>query len=304
MARRRRHADDEHEEGHSNAERWLVTYADMVTLLMVLFIVMFALSVVDQKKFDALKEGLAQSFGHASTILNGSNAVSDQAGRTQSGPMQVDGLQSLSSPDQAAVDNAVKLDRAQAQQRTYDDARAEASRLLDIWHRIERSLKRQGLRDDVQATIDQRGLVVSLVSRHVVFEPNVADLSPRGQRLVDTVAPVLAEVTEPLEIDGHTNQIKVKPKFYPTDWELSAARAVTVLRRLQEVDGLPAKRLSATGYGHTRPLINPRKPGAQTVNKRADIVVLSQAPAETRALLAQVGGDLTIHDTTHAEGQS
>ena len=96
----------------------------------------------------------------------------------------------------------------------------------------------------------------------------------------------------PVEIDGHTNQVKVKPKYYPTDWELSAARAVTVLRRLNEVDHIPANRLSETGFGHTKPLEDPSIPGSQKINKRVDIVVLSQAPAETRALYQQVQQDL------------
>ena len=69
--------------------------------------------------------------------------------------------------------------------------------------------------------------MVSLVSRHVVFEANVAELSPAGPQVVDALAPVLRELTEALDIDGHTNQVKVKPKYFPTDWELSAARAVT-----------------------------------------------------------------------------
>ena len=130
--------------------------------------------------------------------------------------------------------------------------------------------------------------MVSLVSRHVVFEPNVATLTARGQQIVDTLAPVLAELPDPLQIDGHTNQVRVKPKYYPTDWELSAARAVSVLRHLIEQDGLPADRLTASAFGHTKPLIDPGEPGSQRVNKRVDIVVLSTLPSETRALIKDV----------------
>jgi chemotaxis protein MotB len=137
----------------------------------------------------------------------------------------------------------------------------------------------------VKMSIDDRGLVISLVSRHVVFENDVADLSPRGQSVVDALAPVLRQIPDDLRVDGHTNQVQVRPLYYATDWDLSAARAVTVLRRLDEVGQVPAARLSVAAFGHERPLVDPDKPGSQQVNKRVDIVVLSPIAEESRALL-------------------
>ena len=81
--------------------------------------------------------------------------------------------------------------------------------------------------------------------------------------MIDTVAPVLRKVDDPLRIDGHTNQVPVKPKYYPTDWELSAARAITVLRHLNDVGGIPNERMTASAFGHEKPLIDPAKPGSQ-----------------------------------------
>ena len=177
----------------------------------------------------------------------------------------------------------------------YDDARAELSRLERLGKQLDAALAREGLSHDVTRTIDDRGLVVSLTSRHVVFEPDRAELSRRGQRVLEAVAPVLRGAVEDLRIDGHTNQVPVKPRFFATDWDLSSARAVTVLRYLQEVGRIPGERLSASAFGHEVPLVDPAKPGSQDINKRVDIVVLSQLPAGSRALLddiaaAQVGG--------------
>jgi chemotaxis protein MotB len=290
--RRRRHEEDE-EEHHGGHERWLVTYADMVTLLMVLFIVMFAMSTVDATKFKALKDGLASGFGHSSQILSGSSPLLDDEGATAPGSTPLDTLiNDLPQAQRSAA--ATVLRRADALRSAQQQAAAkvQVERLVRIWRRIQAALQHRGLRGDVRATIDQRGLVVSLVSRHVVFRPDVATLTARGYRVVDTIAPVLAHLPEPIELDGHTNQEKVHPKYYPTDWELSAARAVNVLRRLQEVDGLPADRLEATGFGHTKPLVDPRLPGSQEINKRVDVVVLSQAPAQTRALFTRIYGQL------------
>jgi chemotaxis protein MotB len=294
--RRRRRAEEDEE--HENSERWLVTYADMLTLLCVLFIILFSMSSIDSTKYQELKNGLAQGFGRSANILSGSSPMLDDQGPTSSGSEVMDNTLVTNLPTQEsqriqqAVSQAVNQSQQQADQRTYADAEAQVKSLLGLWHRIQHRLAQKGLAGDVQATVDERGLVVSLVSKHVVFEPNVATLSPRGDRIIDTIAPVLAGIKEPIEVDGHTNQVKVKPKYYPTDWELSAARAVTALRRLNETDGIPDDRLSATGFGHTKPLEDPSIPGSQQINKRVDIVVLSQAPAETRALYKQVQQDL------------
>jgi chemotaxis protein MotB len=286
---RRRRRSDAHPEEHENHERWLVTYADMVTLLMVLFIVLFAMSQVDQKKFNALKAGLAAGFGQSTSIQDGSSSILEQPGESVAEPI---------APNQFAIDvpeirpSAVSKAIAQHEDLQADakmvEARTEVDRLKALLERLNRALRAHHLQDDVQATIDNRGLVVSLVSRHVVFEPNLATLSGRGQQVVDTLAPVLRDIPDPLEIDGHTNQVKVKPKYFPTDWELSAARAVTVLRRLNEVDHVPAARMTASAFGHEKPLIEPSKPGSQRINKRVDIVILSTLPSDTRDLITQV----------------
>ena len=112
--------------------------------------------------------------------------------------------------------------------------------------------------------------MISLVSRHVVFEPNVASLTGRGQAVLDTLAPVLKDIPDKLQIDGHTNQVKVKPIYYPTDWELSAARAVTVLRHLSESGSIPGERMTASAFGHEQPARRPveaRVPGGQQARR-------------------------------------
>jgi len=297
MARRRREEEEEEHDGGS--ERWLVTYADMLTLLMVLFIILFAMSTVDTKKYAQLKDGLANGFGRSLSILDGASKSIENKGSIEQSVTTSDQLLGELPENQRAQMQQL-MDRAAQQriQRQYADAKNEVDNLLAVWHKIQAALRKEGLQDDVQAQIDERGLVVSLVSRHVVFQPNVADLTLRGERILNTLAPVLARLTEPIEIDGHTNQVKVKPKYYPTDWELSSARAITALRHLEEVDRLPTGRLTASAFGHTRPLVDPRTPGSQAVNKRVDIVVLSQVPAETREKLSEVQNELQPQHTS------
>lgn len=287
MASRRRRRG--HEEEHENHERWLVTYADMLTLLMVLFIVMFAMSSVDEKKYNALRSGLADGFGQQSSFMKGSDALLDGEGETVAEELVSDkAFQGLPADQKAQVVAAVQGQERVLQRAKYTEAETEVKRLEKIRARLESALAEHGLQDDVRTTIDDRGLVVSLVSKHVVFRADVAVLSPRGQLVVDTLAPVLRDVPDPLRIDGHTNQVKVHPKYFATDWDLSAARAVTVLRRMNEVGHIPQDRLSMSAFGHERPLEDPSRPGSQQVNKRVDIVVLSGIPSESRDLLDDV----------------
>ncbi len=286
MARRKRR---EPEEEHGNHERWLVTYADMITLLMVLFIVMFAMSTVDQKKFNQLRNGLIQGFDGSATpsVLSGNTSILPDEGNSAAQAI-VPSLQtaSLTPQQQNQVDKAVTQHDQNQQAARYAEAVAEANRLREVLARVERALRKHGLQNDVRPEINDRGLVLSLVSRHVVFDYDLATLTPRGQQVVDTLAPVLRDIPDPLEIDGHTNQEKVKPKYFRTDWDLSAARAATVLEQLNERDGIPGRRLTLSAFGHERPLLPPSKPGSQQINKRVDIVVLTTLPSQTRALLA------------------
>ena len=216
---RRRRRSDAHPEEHENHERWLVTYADMVTLLMVLFIVLFAMSQVDQKKFNALKAGLAAGFGQSTSIQDGSDSILEQPGEAVAEPIAPNQFAvEVKQVKTSAVSKAI-ADHEDAQKAArLEEARTEVDRLKALLERLNKALRAHHLEDDVQASIDDRGLVVSLVSRHVVFEPNLATLSTRGQRVIDTLAPVLRDIPDPLQIDGHTNQVKVKPKYYPTDW--------------------------------------------------------------------------------------
>lgn len=289
MARRRRRGQ---EEEHENHERWMVTYADMVTLLMVLFIVMFAMSQVDERKYKQLKDGLAAGFGQSAMTMDGAESILEEPGTSTVKivrPQQY--RQTMTEEQWAAVEAATAEQERLRLQRRYAEARAEVDRLREVQRRIDRVLREKGLRKDVETRIDERGLAISLVSRHVVFDNDVATLTRRGRQVVDTLAPVLRDLPDPLQIDGHTNQVPVTPKYYETDWDLSAARAITVLRRLNESHRIPAERMTASAFGAEKPLRDPGRPGSMAVNKRVDIVVLTSLPAETRELIDDVTRD-------------
>jgi chemotaxis protein MotB len=281
----RRRPKKHEEEEHENHERWLVSYADMVTLLMCLFIVLFAMSQVDKAKFAALASGLSQSFGAPISVLPSNSpdsAVLDGL------PGAVD-IASAIPPNETVQQADVQKAAAQAAAERAKRVAAEAANAYDelaaARDRIDAALTKSGHTGAAQYEIDERGLVVHIVADAVLFDAEQAVLRPQGAVILDAVAPTLIGLPNVLRVEGHANRIPVtRGGPWPSNWELSAYRATTVLTHLGK-DGVPEPRMYAAGYGSTQPLVPYSDPRALTVNRRVDIVVLSTASAEANALL-------------------
>ncbi len=128
-----------------------------------------------------------------------------------------------------------------------------------------------------------------MVTNEVVFGGNKADLRPSGNKIIDSVVPAIKKIPNNIEVDGHTNQLNVSAGEYPSGWELSSARASSVVRRLI-ADGISDKRLMANGFADTRPLIDPKDPRSVTMNRRVDVIILTTLPATQASLLPTVAG--------------
>ncbi len=282
------------EEEHENHERWMVSYADMMTLLLVLFIVLYAMSQVDKTKFAALASGLSASFGGPITVTPGPTPE----GSVLDGlPGAID-IASAIPPDptvsDAQVDSAAAQAAAERAERVAAEAQAAYDELADAREAIEAALKAAGYDGAARFEIDERGLVVHIVADQVLFDAEEAVLRPEGQVILDAVAPTLIGLPNQLAVEGHANHLPVsRGSVWPSNWELSAYRATTVVRYLAS-DDVPEKRMSANGYSSTRPLVPVSDPNAVSVNRRVDLVVLSTASAEANALLPGI-------DATHQE---
>ena len=296
-ATRRRARHDDHEE-HENHERWLVSYADMITVLMALFIVLFAISTVDQNKFEALKASLASSFGNPITVVNGGKAPTP--GDTSS-DFPLDLASSMVTPAgpraEAELADAVAQAKARDALAEADRARADVEREIRNLEKTRRAilaaLRRHQLAGSVRFRYDERGLVVSVVTDEVLFAADRAVLSGTGIAVLDAVSPVLRDIDNDLLVEGHTNLVPVGPKYFPTEWELSSARATTVVRHLIDAGRVAPRRLSATGHADQRPLIPGTGPRANRLNRRVEIVVVSTLPPQDRALLPSIAPTVT-----------
>lgn len=290
-----------HEEEHENHERWLVSYADMMTLLMVLFVVLFAIGQVDQRKFAMLKEGLAQGFGATASVpISGGTGISEMDGAAPE-PLNLElgmGVRSDAKQGQQSAgnrDRSSAVGKAEGTQLTATQAAAlkEIQRLDAIEKAIRAALRRQGLQDDVRFKVTERGLVVALVSDDVFFDSASAALKPRGVQVLQAVDPTIRNLPNPIAVEGHANHLTITSSVYPTNWELSGARAAGVVRWLSGPGRIGATRLSATGYGSSRPLYPASDPRSIRFNRRVDLVLVSDQPPEVRALLPQLAPGLS-----------
>jgi chemotaxis protein MotB len=282
---RRRHPES-HEEHSEGSERWLVTYADVLTLLLVLFIVLFSISVVNTSKFISLKTSLASVFGNGiKGVMDGGNGLleNDAEGTGQQ-------LVNPGVPVQPVFGKLRAQDRNQTSAASYTQGQltAEINEFKAIERAIQKALQHHGRAGQVQFKITDRGLVITVITNALVFPGNSATLLPEGQRLLAVVGAPLVRHSNRIEVDGFTNQERVSTYPYPSGWELSSARASAVVRYLSS-QGVAQSRLSAVGFSDQRPLYPASDPRSVTLNRRVEIVVLTRLPPGAGPALQAAG---------------
>lgn len=278
-----RRAKKHEEEEHENHERWAVSYADMMTVLVGLFIVLYSMSQVDMIKFEQLRQSLAIGFGNRlPSIIEGSDGALTGVEAVEVTP---DLAADVGSDAVPPVAPAPETEGMTQEQLDFIAAAAELNHLQEIAEQVSGSLDAQGLGDRVRLRVTERGLVIGMVADDVFFAADAATLTGTALQVIDSVSPVLARATEQISVEGHANT--VPSVRYPTNWELSSARATEVLRRMVDWGGIPGNRIAAVGFGDQRPIdeagIDPLES-----NRRVDVVVLSGVPEDIRALLPVV----------------
>jgi chemotaxis protein MotB len=278
MARRAHHEEPEEAEG--GMERWLLTYADMITLLLALFVVLFALSTISTKKFTALATALRNTFsGHTTVVKNDTGLLEHNSLVDHSG--QVPGIH----PEQAGQNTAASSGVTTTTSATGQPPQGSQS-LSTINAQLNQALSAAGLGGDVSITQTSptpttSELVVQILSDQVFYANDSASLGATGDKVVDTIASVLQTDTNNAAIQGYTDNAPIYGGPYATNWELSAERAVHVVERLTTVDNINPDRLEAVGFGQTRPAVPNTSPANMAENRRVDVVILAPGESET-----------------------
>lgn len=223
-----------------NNERWLLTYADLITLLLAFFIILFAMANTDIQKYFDLQGSLSQAFNVG--VLSG-QVSSSLSPRTQVNP-----------PEQS-------------------DATSPAG--ADLLAQLE--ILQQELPGDAVQFVNQRpeGLAIS-ISGAVAFGSGSAELTPQGAKVLTKVMEVIGPLANDLRVEGHTDDLPTGSARYATNWDLSSARAISIVRFLEKA-GIPAYRLSAAGYADQRPVALNNSAAGRTLNRRAEIVILKSS---------------------------
>lgn len=249
---KRRHKG--HAGGHENAERWLLTYADLITLLMVFFVVLYSMSSADSSKWKQISAALEQAFNV--DVLRGVTATSIDDSSTQPA---------------APIDNII------SNQDVSQTSRMQSA----IQSVLDKALKEGKTQTpDVSVSTDKEGVVIRL-SGSYLFDSGRAELKPNSFGLLDAIAAEIKLVPNEIRVDGHTDATPLLGSpLFPTNWELSSSRALAVTRYLTETDGIMATRMEAAGFGEYRPLVANDTREHRALNRRVEIHVLSTAPAE------------------------
>ncbi|MFA5880727.1 MAG: flagellar motor protein MotB [Eubacteriales bacterium] len=232
----RRGAEQEKE---PNNERWLLTYADLITLLMIFFVVMYTISNVNSKKFAQLSTSMSQALlGQNSGYFLGEAP----------GPLMVN-------------ENAPP------------GGKTEAADMKSAKEQLDKVIKEQGLKGKVVVSQEERGLVISL-KEALLFHIGAAEITPGARDIILKVGQILNKMPNSIRIEGHTCNLPINTPQFPSNWELSTARADHVVRFLINQVGMSPERLSATGYGEFRPIVPNTGEFNRAKNRRVDIVVL------------------------------
>lgn len=270
-----------HEEEHENHEAWVIPYADMITLLMGLFIVMWSIGNADLAKLEAVQSSFSGALGMGSAgggPLDGGDGVLESAGRP-SFDLQAAMLEYPLLTAERLGEAVQALDREEAEEVARE---LENEQLTEVERRITRHAEVTGVSDAVHIRREDRGLVVSIVSDQVLFVPGSADLRPEGREILDGLADALLELPNHVAIEGHTDDVPISTARFPSNWELSTARSTSVLQYFLQRYDFPPDRLTAAGYAEQRPVAANDSVAGRAQNRRVDIAVLAIGPVPSR----------------------
>jgi chemotaxis protein MotB len=262
---------------HGNDDRWLLTYADMITLLLALFIVLYAISSVNTSKFRELQTSLRDAFS-GKVITGGEGIIETGVSATRETPQSVIPNIVPSTPQIATPRNGVQAEALAA--------RREDDEFQRIKQQIEQYAQAHGLGNQVEAVVARRGLVVRLLTDRVLFDSGQADLKGVGMPLLGHVGNLLnIDRIHPILVEGHTDDVPINTARFTSNWELSASRATEVVRYLIG-RGVPDRRFGATGYADLHPISANSTGNGRARNRRVEVVLQRLHPASSTSTAA------------------
>lgn len=249
MAKKKKH------EEHENLERWLVSYADFMTLLFATFVVLYALAQTDVNEFTKLQDSIKSAFSSIS-FLQGEQSILKDSGKN---------VIDSSGANDALIDSLFM---------EYISPKYEEESFQQIQDDINK-LKNNELKG-VTTKIDDRGLVITLNDSNILFAPGSATLSKETMKKLDYIGALIGKkfMLHLIRIEGHTDSEPINSPIFPSNWELSAARACSIVRYMIYKFKFVPDLFTAIGFADTRPIVKNNSPKNKALNRRIEIIVL------------------------------
>ncbi|NOU69971.1 OmpA family protein [Paenibacillus sp. LMG 31458] len=267
MARRGK----KHEE-HVNHERWLITYADLITLLLVFFIIMYAMSKVDVQKYSVLAQALNMQFQKADSVLDKGFGVSGQMTPKQ-GDAQTPQNQNQSQDNNKEVKDKTKPEENEKEKREKE--------LQDLLKQVQAYIKDQNLEAQVSASDTERGVAITL-NDLFLFDLGKADLKAASFPILQKLASLIPTLNSKVSIEGHTDNLPLATgNPFKDNWGLSFARSLSVLRYFSDTAKLDNNKFIATAYADTMPKVANTSDENRSKNRRVEIIVLRDGLSPT-----------------------
>jgi chemotaxis protein MotB len=243
------------EEEHENHERWLVSYADFITLLFAFFVVMYAISSVNEGKYRVLSDSLTSAF--------------------RSIPGDTGGAAVAVNPN-APTPVTIPLRKPQPGVKMDEQTKQNREKIRNVAKDIKQVLAPLEEQGQVRVTESGRGITVE-INASVLFAPGSATLDPLAVQVLTAVGVVLAKGEFPVVVEGHTDNVPISTPQFPSNWELSGVRASSVVR-LFIATGVDPRRLTATGFADQRPMADNATVEGRLRNRRVAITIEAQNP--------------------------
>jgi chemotaxis protein MotB len=261
MARRKKHAE------HENHERWLVSYADFITLLFAFFVVMFASGQTDKSKAKQVSESVKEA------LENG--GISPAIAAILGGTIEDKG-----------VGNAQRKGPGGSEAKSDPRREGSVQELGPALAKLTALLKSDIASGKIQVDLQARGLVVSL--REAAFYASGDDqVLPHSFAMVEKLAAVVKTLPNPMRLEGHTDSVPISNARFRSNWELSAARGIRMLELLEARYGISAARMGVAGYADTIPVATNDTPEGRAKNRRVDVVLLNARGMQTEPAAKQ-----------------
>jgi chemotaxis protein MotB len=279
MSAHRRHKKHPPHEEHENHERWLVSGFDMMTLLFAVFVVLFAISSVNISKVEALSQSLQEAL--SGPVFDGGRAMM-QTGATSTETQRAapePPVQAI-SPSQA-VQNALQGDASGNAAEAAAKAAKEEQGFMELKRRLDKLVAEAGLGKKVSTTVTPDGLRIRLLTDDLFFASGSASIASGAVPVLDHIGGIIAtERKHPISVEGHTDDRVIQSSQFPSNWQLSGARAAAVVQRLTAA-GVNGKRVTLSGYADERPIAANTSADGRAQNRRVEIILTRQHGANS-----------------------